>query len=97
MSDYPQPPTQLSYISTFTTVKINWKFQLNGSSPRIGVKVEIRSKKKINSMTVNPGKTSAFFDSLSPLTIYSINVYVVSDVGNSLPSRIEAITLFPSK
>ncbi len=66
---------------------------MNGSSPIIGVYIEIRlNEVLINNVTEDASRTTSILTSLMPLTTYSLTIYVVSTVGRSLPSTINSST-----
>ena len=71
---------------------------MNGSSPRNGVHIEIKRENiSIYNISEEASQTSTTIISLAPFTTYSISVYVMSLLGRSLPSTINASTLSLSK
>ena len=97
--DYPEEISGLSVdLITISTISISWAYQMNGSSPRNRVNIEIRRDEiLVNSVTEAPSRTMSMVSSLSPLTAYNITIYVVTDVGRSQPATVHASTLSLSK
>ena len=83
-------------MTTISTISLSWMYQMNGSSPRIGVDIEIR-RSDILMNTVTEETSQAILSSLLPLTTYNITVYVVTLVGRSQPATTDANTLSLSK
>ncbi len=92
---FPEMLTDVMILSITTdTVVINWTYQMNGSSPRTGVDIEIRRNGTIERTDmISSAATTATLSNLLPLTTYSITAFVVTDVGRSRPSQISASTL----
>jgi len=93
--DYPEKVSNLTIeMITVNSIVISWRFQMNGSSPRNGVDIEIWSANiLLYNVTEEVSQVASALLSLSPLTMYRISVYVVSSVGRSRPSCINASTL----
>ena len=68
---------------------------MNGSSPRTGVDIEIRTSEDIlvRTDTISPHLTTAEISSLLPLASYNFIAFVISNVGRSRPSSIIGSTL----
>ena len=97
--DFPEKVSNLTAeMITINTISISWIFQLNGSSPRNRVGIEVRNEGvSVYNVTEEAFEVASTLFSLSPLRTYIISVYVVSSVGRSRPSSIEASTLSLSK
>ena len=97
--DYPERVSDLIIeMVTMNTVSVRWRFQMNGTSPRNRVDIEIKKEDiSVHTVTEEASAVASTILSLSPLTLYSISVYVVSSVGRSRPSSINASTLSLSK
>ena len=80
--------------TTISTVSLEWAYQMNGSSPRTGAEIEVRRNDSVErTIMIGPESTTEIISSLLPLTTYSFTVFVVTDVGRSRPSSINASTL----
>ena len=92
LPDYPQAVTGLrEELVTAYSVQLEWAYQMNGSSPRTGVEIEVRRNDFLErTVMIGPESTSGTISSLLPLTTYSFTVFVVTDVGRSRPSSINA-------
>jgi len=63
---------------TINSILISWSFQMNGSSPRNGVNIELRSNAVlVYNFTEDASEVASILMHLSPLTMYTISVYVV--------------------
>ena len=97
--DYPERVANLTVeMTSIDTISISWRFQMNGSSPRSGVDIEISNGGiSVYNVTQEASQVASALMSLSPLRTYSILVYVVSAVGRSRSSSVNASTLSLSK
>ena len=94
--DYPEALVGLAVTSmTINIIFLQWTFQMNGSSPRTRVDIEIRTNDDILLRTdaISPHLTTAAISSLLPLTSYNFIAFVISNVGRSRPSSINGSTL----
>ena len=93
--DYPQRVADLTEeMTSIDTISISWRFQMNGSSPRSGVDIEISNEGiSVYNVTQEASLVASALMSLPPLRTYSILVYVVSAVGRSRSSSVNASTL----
>ena len=93
--DFPEAVMELQEISTtFEAIYIEWMYQMNGSSPRTGVEIEVRRNDTLEkTIMIGPAQATATISTLLSLSTYDITVFVVSDVGRSRPSSINASTL----
>lgn len=67
---------------------------MNGSSPRTGAEIEVgKNNSRERTVMIEPEDNTATISSLLPLTMYSFTIFVVTDVGRSRPSSINASTL----
>ena len=91
-SDYPEAVTGLrEELVTINSVQLEWTYQMNGSSPRTGVEIEVGKNDSLErTVMMGPEFTTETISSLPPLTTYSFTVFVVTDVGRSRPSSINA-------
>ena len=92
LPDYPQAVTGLrEELVTVYSVQLEWTYQMNGSSPRTGVEIEVRRNDSLErTVMIGPESIIGTISSLLPLTTYSFTVFVVTDVGRSRPSSINA-------
>ena len=90
LPDYPQAVMGLrEELVTVYSVQLEWAYQMNGSSPRTGVEIEVRRNDSLErTVMIGPESTTGTISSLHPLTTYSFTVFVVTDVGRSRPSSI---------
>ncbi len=80
--------------ATINTISLEWVFQMNGSSPRSGVAVEIRRNGGLERTDMfSPEIFTATVSNLLPLTMYDFHTFVVSSVGRSRLSAVNSSTL----
>lgn len=93
-SDFPEAVIGLAVLSITTrSVSLHWMFQMNGSSPRTGVDIEIRRYDSVeNTVMTGPSQTMSDIYYLQPLTTYNFTIYVITAVGRSLPTAAEIST-----
>ena len=93
--DYPEALLNVrEVLATHNTIYLEWTYQLNGSSPRTGVEIEIRRIGVLErTVIIGPEPNTTNISSLPPLATYNFTLFVVSNVGKSRPSSIIASTL----
>ena len=90
----PEPVTALAVLEVSEhTISLSWSYQSSGSQQRTGVEVIVERSELLERMTVGADDTFATFSSLLPLTNYTVTLYVLSEVGRSLSTAIQASTL----
>ncbi len=81
-------------MATEDSVLLEWTYQMNGSSPRTGLDIEIRRNNTLErTVAIAASSTSTELTNLSPLRTYSVTAYVESSVGRSRPSFSNVSTL----
>ena len=94
VADYPEVVSGLRKVSSVNTISLEWTYQGNGSSPRIGVVLEIRQDGSILRMeAIGSEFTTSLISNLLPLSTYSFTLFVVNGIGRSMPSYITASTI----
>ena len=86
----PSPVEVVTVSSSESTLFLNWTYQSSGSRQRTGAEVVIEGG---GTFAVDSQDISVTLSSLSPLTNYTLTVYVLSAVGRSQPATVQASTL----